>query len=231
MAEIGGVLGAMTDGINISGISQGIVVVLSIIGRVLIFVLPAIAIFYLLYRRKQYPIVTDIFTQRGTTTLIGHDRIGRFVTPTGVEKHKFMSFRRRKRNIEPIPFGQIYLNEKGGNRAYLVESDKGTFYPVEAPVAGLSANPTLATAFKPINRATRFWENLEIKEALTTYSDKSFWKEYFPHISFMLLAIFIILLFAMVKGDLAAVAASAAKAAEALGTAAAQAPVTGAPGW
>jgi len=227
MVELQGMLGSLGSGINLSGVTSGFIAVLAMLARIILIIAPITVFGYFIYRRRQYPIDVHIFSQRGKNITISKDRMGRFISPTGIEKHKFASLRRKNQNINPIPFDRIYLSNRGKPKAFLAEIEGGYYYPMAAP----DINPAMKEEFEIIKSPTKVWRGLMLQEALTRYSAKKWYQEYFPHISFMLLAIFIIVLFALVKGDLAAVAQASARAAEALGRAAATAPATGAPGW
>jgi len=180
---------------------------LAYIGKALLLIVPFLIVAYLVYRMKRFPVKAYFFKRRGRNVEVVTDRAGRVKEPGGVEKYKFMKFKNRSIRIEPPDLHRVFHGPKG-NYLFLWENNAGEYLPmdVEAP-----DNPGDA-AFKPINRSIRFWENVEIRDALTRHGRENKWLQYAPHISFVLLAIFIIVLFAIIKGDLSETAKTVAQA-------------------
>lgn len=189
------------------GMGTIIMSTLSYIGKTLVIIAPFLIAAFLIYRMKRFPVKAYFFKRRGRNVEVVKDRAGRIRAPGGVEKYRFMKFKNRNIRIEPPDLHKVFHGPKG-NYLFLWENNAGEYLPMDILERD---NPGTAD-FKPINRSIRFWENVEIRDALTRHGIKNKWLQYAPHISFVLLAIFIIVLFAIIKGDLSDAAKTVAQA-------------------
>ena len=180
---------------------------ISYVGKAILVLAPFLIAVFLIYRMKRFPVKAYFFKRRGRNVEVVTDRAGRIREPGGVEKYRFMKFKNKNIRIEPPDLQKVFHGPKG-NYLFLWENNAGEYLPMDVLER---ENPGTAD-FKPINRSIRFWENVEIRDALTRHGRENKWLQYAPHISFILLALFIIVLFAMIKGDLSSTAQTVAHA-------------------
>lgn len=194
---------------------------LAVVGKILFFFLPIIALVILYYMYKAHPIKVRIYQKRGNGYFLAEDRVGR-TNINGVQKYKFLSFKRKGQTFEPPNFEDIWNGEKG-QYLTLEEKNKGEFRPAHF-IAGNTDSDNVH--IKPIDRATRYWESLEIRDKLRNYGNVNQMLQYIPVISLVVVGIFIVLALVIVKGDLSETAQIVANSVVQLSK---QAPATGGP--